>query len=90
MNDKPSNNQPIVSHNQRILAEINALVALQKMRRGPQQSPAHQLMQAVEEAICDARQRCDEMAASGQAGSSEFQDLCGKIARWSEVRRLNR
>ncbi len=77
-------------NNQMILARMCAAHAIEVARRGPQASPHQQLLEAVNDAIDDARQRRDQLAATGHAGSAEYMQISAKIARWTSAWRSNR
>ena len=79
-----------MTHNQKILARMVAVGAVEAARRGPQSSPINQLMVALEEAIGDARDRRDSLVAAGGAGSQAYLQLNEQIARWESARRNNR
>lgn len=73
-------------HNQEVLARMFAMSVVEQARRGPQPSPVEQLMDAVEEALADARRRRDFL----EAGTQAYLKANDQIARWEAARRSNR
>lgn len=79
-----------MTHNQKILAQLQTKVALARMRVGQQPNPTEKLAAALAEAIDDARGRTLAMCAAGGAGTAEHLALDEQIARWNAALRSNR
>lgn len=80
-----------ITANQRVLAELWTLQAINKAKRTSSQAAGlPSLMGSLEEAIADKSARLAELEQAGQSGCEEHRRLRQQLNRWSEVRRLNR
>lgn len=72
------------------MAKISTLYLLGCLRDPQQVTPQQLLINAVDGAISDARERLACMEQGGNAGSAAHLDLLGKVGKWEEAKRRNR
>ena len=75
-----------MSSNQETLARMFAMTVVEQARRGPQPSLFEQLMDAIEDAIAEARKRRDAL----QPGTQAYLQVNEQITRWESAWRNNR
>lgn len=73
-----------------MLARMHTIEALAKMQVGLRRDPLAVLLVAIEEVICETRERISTLESSGKLGTSEHLKLIAQTARWEEARKLNR
>jgi hypothetical protein len=80
----------MATHNQQVLAEMITAAVIERAARLDRRTPHARLVDALEEAIRDARANAALLEEAGMAGCVEHLLLCSRVARWEAALRMNR
>lgn len=79
-----------MTHNQRLLAQIQEMHAINQAQRAHLPPPEQRVMQALHEAVEERRARLAGLASRGCAGTPEYRKAETQLQQWDAAWRSNR
>lgn len=80
----------MLTHNQKVLATIQAGIAVSKARQTQRASPQILVMEALREAIDSKRSELEALILAGKLDTEAYRKAKAQLSRWSEAWASNR